>query len=100
MSAKELLKMIDEGVPLEVAAEASGVALGNISGTILEELKRRQAAARAKLMAKLFGATQRASANPSAIAAAAQAWIKLSDNGKESGQEVSIEIVGENEKKD
>jgi hypothetical protein len=95
--AQEMLRMLDEGVPLPVAALACRVDLQTLSEGARQELTHRQANARAKVMAKLWQTTQRASANPSAIASAAQAWLKMSEDGKTEGQSISINIVGEEE---
>jgi len=95
--AQEMLRMLDEGVPLPVAALACRVDLQTLSEGARQELTHRQANARAKVMAKLWQTTQRASANPSAIASAAQAWLKMSEEGKTEGQNISISITGEDE---
>lgn len=95
--AAEMLRMLDDGVPLPVAALACQVDVENLSEGARKELAHRQAKAKAKVMAKLWQTTQRASANPSAIASAAQAWLKMSEEGKTEGQNISISIVGEDE---
>jgi len=93
--AAEMLRMLDDGVPVPVAALACQVDIETLSEGAKKELAHRQARAKAKVMAKLWQTTQRASANPSAIASAAQAWLKMSEEGKSEGQNISINIVGE-----
>jgi hypothetical protein len=88
----ELLTMIDEGVPLAVALSAIGVSEESLSDRIKAALKERQAAVRARIMSKLYQATQKSSASPNAVATAAKTWLELSkDDSSDSSVSINIE---------
>jgi hypothetical protein len=92
MTATDLLKMIDDGVPLQVALAACGVSEDGLSDKVKATLKERQAVVRARIMQRLYQATQRASATPTAVASAAKTWLELSKEEK-TDRPISIEIV-------
>lgn len=80
MKAKELILMIDEGVPIQVAAIACGCNMYSLSENMKKELLKRQAIAKSKVLRSLFGVTSRSSASASEIANCARTWVKLSEN--------------------
>ena len=96
MTATDLLKMIDDGVPLQVALAACGVSEDALSDKVKATLKERQAVVRARIMQRLYQATQRASATPTAVASAAKTWLELSKEEK-TDRPISIEIVEDEE---
>lgn len=95
--SEQLLLLIDDGVPPKVALSSLGIDENTIPEEMLKTLDQRHAATQAALFRSLFKTTQRSSANPSAVAAAAQAWIKLSEKGSSRKQAIKIEITGEDD---
>ena len=95
--SEHLMQLIDEGVPPKVALSSLAIDENTIPENMLKMLDQRHAATQAALFRSLFKTTQRSSANPSAIASAAQAWIKLSEKGSSRKQAIKIEITGEDE---
>ncbi len=93
--SEELLKLIDEGVPPSVAMASLGVSEEAITPQLRAILDKKHALALTKIFRSLYMTTQRASANPSAIASAAQAYIKLAEKGASQRQNIQITISGE-----
>ena len=92
MTPAELLKMIDEGVPLQLALQTAGMEESLLSDKMRAALKERQAKVRCCIMQRLYAATQKASASPNAVASAAKTWLELAKEDHKD-KPISIEIV-------
>lgn len=75
--AEELLKMIDEGVPIQIACEVIGFSESVLTDKMRAVLISRQAACRAKILANLYKSTQKASSSPATIAVASKTYLDL-----------------------
>ena len=96
MTSAELLKMIDEGVPLQLALLTAGIDEATLSDKMKAALKERQARVRCCIMQRLYQATQKASASPNAVASAAKTWLELAKE-EQKDRPITIEIVEANE---
>ena len=95
---EKLLELIDDGVPVLAACESCDVDFDMLSEQAQKLLLSRHNRVKSNIMRKLYQATQKASANPSAIASAARAWIELSKDENQNGNvSISIEQISEDE---
>lgn len=95
---EQIVTMIEEGVPVLAACDACGVDFDLLSEQAQKLLLSRHNRVKSNIMRKLYQATQKVSANPSAIASAARAWIELSKDENQNGNvSISIEQISEDE---
>jgi hypothetical protein len=95
LSTATVLSMIDNGVPTKLALEQCG--FKEVSEETIQKLEMRSSAARIKVLQSLYTAANDRRSTPSQRAKALEMWDKMSKEGAQQNQNITIVINGEKE---